>query len=164
MAEKVFGSFNQLEIYLKKQIDDVLNKEVAIVVKEQIQVAVDEVVYQSGEPLVYERRGSNQHGGMGNPLGTGSLADISKMKHIVKNGILEVTDEAERNMDYRFAGVGYDLSKSLTENIVMGYGSKDRWYNEPRDFIGQARENLRQDKYHVEALKEGLMKHGLEVL
>lgn len=158
-----FSSLKELEKYLQNAINKSLDKEVAKAVKEQIQIAVDEVVYQSGTPVKYERRGGNIYGGMGNPIGTGSLSDINEMNHIVNNGQLIVTDDAKRNENYKFAGIGYDTNKSLTENIVEGYGNKSYWYNKPRDFIEKAKENLRQDKYHVEALKEGLERQGFDV-
>lgn len=161
---KSFSNWKDIEVYLRKHIDDTLNNEVAKSVKEQVMVAVDEAVYQSGSPAVYKRRGGNDYGGMGNPIGSGSLADQNQMNHIVNNGELVVTNDAERNKDYKFAGIGYDTNKSLTENIVEGYGDRSRWYNQPRDFMEEARENLRRDKYHVEAMKIGLKKRGLEVL
>ena len=116
---KTFNSWSQIEAYLKKQIDSCLDKEVAQHVKEEQMTAISDVVYGAGIPSKYERRGGNPYGGMGNTLGTGSLGDPSEMHHTVKNGELVVTNDAERNIDYKWAGYGYNTSKSLAENICM---------------------------------------------
>lgn len=161
---KTFNSWSQIEAYLKKQIDSCLDKEVAQHVKEEQMTAISDVVYGAGIPSKYERRGGNPYGGMGNTLGTGSLGDPSEMHHTVKNGELVVTNDAERNIDYKWAGYGYDTSKSLAENIVYGYGDKDEWYNEPRDFISETIKSMKESGSHVEVMKEALEKRGLEVL
>ncbi len=156
MAGKIFSNWNQLEVFLKEQINSSLDKELAKHVKEEIQTAISTEVYGAGTPVVYVRRGSNSYGGMGNPEGTGSLADINQMNHMVNNGELLVTDDAKRNMSYKFAGIGYDISKSLTENIVSGYGDENRWYNRPRPFMDVAIENMKTSKSHIEVMKEAL--------
>ncbi len=155
---KSFSNWNQLEQYLKKQIDETLNNEVARQVKEEIQTAVSTEVYSAGSPVKYERRGGNEYGGMGNPIGTGSLGDVNEMDHQVKNGELIVTNNAERNTKYKFAGIGYDLNKSLAFNIEYGYGAKDKWFNQARPFMSEAVKNMKETKSHVLIMKEGLEK------
>ena len=93
---------------------------------------------------------------MGNPDGTGSLGDKTKMNHTVKDGVLEVTDDAERNEAYKFAGIGYDTSKSLAENIIEGYGNKQFYYNKPRNFIQRTIEIMKENKPHLDVFKEEL--------
>jgi uncharacterized phage infection (PIP) family protein YhgE len=159
------SNWNQLEKMIMKKVNNTLNKEVAEQVKEELQTAVSETIYSAGIPSVYERRGGNQYGGMGNSLGTGSIGDIETMtSKLINNGELQVTPEAERNTDYKFAGIGYDESKSLTENLIKGYADKSQWFNEPRNFIETARENMRESKSHVSALADGLRKQGLTVI
>lgn len=152
---KSFKSFAEIEKYLQKTINDALNKELSQHVKEEIQTAVSTEVYMAGIPKVYVRRGGNDHGGMGNPLGTGSLADTDTMNHTVNNGELVVTNNALPS-DPTFG--------DLTENIVMGYGSRDAWYNKPRDFIGEAKKNMEETGSHIEVMKDALRSRGLNVL
>lgn len=155
---KSFSNWGQLEQYLKKQIDETLNQEVARQVKEEIQTTVSTEVYGAGSPVKYERRGGNDYGGMGNPIGTGSLGDVNEMDHQVKNGELTVVNNAERNTKYKFAGIGYDLNKSLAFNIEYGYGAKDKWFNQARPFMSEAVKNMKETKSHVDAMKDGLEK------
>ena len=159
---KQFKNLVELAKHLQKKIDITLQNEVSQQVKEEMQVAISDTVYEAGEPKQYIRRGGNAYGGMGNPLGTGSLADQNEMKvYKIKNGI-KIINEAKRNNAYA-SGAGYDTSASLTENIVYGYGRRDEWYNKPRDFISATRRNLIKNKNHVKALRDGLRKQGINV-
>ena len=161
---KTFRTWREIEDYVKKQIDDCLDKEVAKLVKEEIMTSISTEVYGAGTPVEYVRRGGNPYGGMGNPVGTGSLADINEMSHTVKNGELFVTDDAKRNPDYKDAGTGYDTNKSLAENIAFGYGDRSEWYNKPRNFIADAVKNMKDSNSVVEILKEALENRGFRVI
>ncbi len=159
MADITFTSIGRLQKYLKEQVNDILKNEMAGCVKDYIQSGIDEVVYQSGVPKRYKRRGgrAGDQGLMKNTWGTGSIADKSQMhSKLVEDGVLEVTDDAERNTNPKFEGIGYDTSKSLAENIVKGYGDKQEWYNEPRDFMGKAVEIMKETKPHLYVLGEEL--------
>lgn len=143
-----FDSWSALEKHIRKQVNDVLDKEVANAVKDEIIMSVDEVVYGSGSPLVYERRGLSPN--------SEGLGGRSQMHHTVsQDGVLEVTDDAEAKNDW---------DMNLTEAIEYGYSNRETWYNQPRPFMENARENLRDGKYHVERMKEGLEKRGFKVL
>lgn len=162
-----FKDLDSLIAYIKKDINSTLTTEVAKAVKEEIQMAVDEEVYRAGNPVAYDRRGGNEYGGMGNPLNTGSLADQNEMKAIlVKDGELQVTDEADFN--HSFAALshsygGVDLSKSLAENIEYGYDDRNMWFNEARPFMERARENIEDSDSHFESMRKGLKKRGYKV-
>lgn len=162
---KSFNSISALEAEIMKQINSVLNKEVAMVVREEIQTAISEVVYTE-EPISYIRRGGNDMGGMGNPLGSGSIADPETMiSELISNGVLQITPEAERNVGFNeYSGYGYNDDESLTYNIIMGYKPRDQWFNKPRNFIARAEKNMIEDKSHVEVLADGLRARGLEVI
>ena len=144
-----FPNMSELKKFLEKHIQDTLSKEVAKQVKEEIQVSVDETVYQSGTPEYYDRRGGNAYGGMGNPIGTGSLADQNEMTSKVNGLELTVTDDAKSSNPW---------DKNLAEAIEYGYGSGEEWYNQPRPFMENAVENMKNNKNHVYAMKEGLEK------
>ena len=160
MAGSIAEQLKLIEKQIQKQINDVLNKEVAEAVKDEIVMAVDDVVYGSGIPTEYVRRGLS--------TSSNGLGGKSQMHHTVNtNGVLTVTDDADFNHDFAKNNHGYgtiDMSKSLTENIEYGYGSKSEWWNEPRPFIKKAKDNLKSNKYHVERMKEGLVKRGFKVV
>ncbi len=146
---KAFSNWKDLEAYLNKEIDDCLNNEVAETIKDEIQAGTTDVVYIPKQPKKYERR----------YYADGGLGDKSTMKHNASNGELTVTPNAERNVGFsKHPGRGYDISQSLPYNIIKGYGSKNTWYNKPRDFIGKATENIKQNNSHVSSMKDALKK------
>ncbi len=149
---KSFTSYKELEKFIKKQVKKSLENEVAEVVKDEIQSRFSEVVYGSYIPKEYKRRGYTDSG----------LGDKSTMTvELVGDDTIKVAPDAERNTSYEFAGVGYDTSKSLAENIIGGYGNRDYIWNQPRDFIEETKNNLKRNKHHVEALKDSLEKYGV---
>ena len=144
------NSLEQQLLEIQKQINDCLNKEVAQHVKEQIMTAISIEVYGAGIPQIYVRRGGNVYGGMGNTMGTGSLADPQEMHHTVSNCTLKVTDDAQPSNP----GFGLELDEAIT----YGYGRKNMWWNKPRPFLSEAVENMETTNSHVEVMKEGLEK------
>lgn len=152
MAKKTFKSYKDLEGFLKQKIKIVLENDVAEVIKDEIQSSISDEVYSVYEPKNYERRGYTD----------GGLGDKNTMTvELVGDDTIKVTPDAERNTSYEFAGVGYDTSKSLAENIIEGYGNRAHVWNQPRDFIEETKNNLKRNKHHVEVLKDGLEKYGI---
>lgn len=149
LASNTASTWSQLEKMILAKVNSALNQEVAQQVKSEIRTAVDEKIYQSGDPVIYQRRG----------LINGSLGDPNEMNHDINISgsdiSLEVWDEAKSKMPW---------DRDLTEAMIHGYGSKDQWFNEERDFLETARENMKEDKSHVEALKSGLHRNGIQVL
>ena len=136
------------------QINESLKTEVAKTVKDEIALAVDRIIYEPNQPRVYERRGIG--------LQNGGLADQTQMEDVLEsNGVLVVTNNAQPKVTGEYNGL--DSDKSLAENIVKGYGSKDKWWNEPRDFIQSAKEEMQETKSHVQALVNGLIERGIDV-
>lgn len=153
-----FKSLKELEVYLQAKINQTLNNQVASAVKEQIAESVIDVVYMAGEPVKYERR--NLH--------SGSLGDTTQMNHTVGDGVLEVTDDADFNNDFanRSDTWGYgsiSYGRTLAENIAYGYGDQMDWWNKPRNFMEDAKNKLRVNKKHVEAMRKGLSGTGVKV-
>ena len=149
MSKLNIKSYSQLEKVLKEKVEKAMKNEVAKKTKEVVQKNVEDVVYSVGEPTVYERRN----------LTNGSLGDMEEMKHEYKDGVLEVTNEADYNPKFSSDGIN---DESLAYNIEYGYGSRDRWYNEPRPFIEESRNDLRNGEFK-DSLAEGLTKQGLKV-
>ena len=146
-----------IEEKIKKQVNDSLKKEVTTFVKSEISHAVDTEIYQSGNPIEYDRRGES-----GNFTGTGSLGDPLEMDSSVSNGQLIVMDNALRNKEYEYPGSGYDDGRSLAYNMIMGYNNKNTWYNMPRNFIREARDNMKESGTLIEVMR-GAMKKRMGV-
>lgn len=154
MANKSFTSFKDLEGFIKKQVKKSLESDVAEVIKDEIQSSISDKIYLPYKPKKYERR---EYTG-------GGLGDKNTMTvELVGDDTIKIIPEAERNTNYDFTGVGYDTSKSLAENIIGGYGNRDYIWNQPRDFIEEAKNNLKQNKNHIEALKDSLEKYGITI-
>jgi len=80
------------------------------------------------------------------------------MDHSVGNGQLIVMDNALRNEEYEYPGTGYDDGRSLAYNMIMGYDKRDTWYSQPRNFIGEARDNMRQSGILTKVMREALQR------
>jgi len=148
LANKSFTNLSQLEAYLNEKIQIALDKNVAPVVKESIQTAVSDVVYGAGVPIFYKRRN----------LRNGSLGDVGEMNHEISGNTLIVTDDAKSKLPW-------ENGRSLAQNIEYGYG--ENWYSVSRPFINGedgAKNILREDKSHIESLKDGLRELGLTVI
>lgn len=88
--------------------------------------------------MYYERRGTQ-----------GGLGDKSNMEAKVEGSTLTVKDIApldNGNTDWE-----------LDEIITYGYGNQSF----PRPFCSSVRERLEENRDHIEALKYGLRKHGI---
>jgi len=149
VANNTASTLAELEKLILAKVASAQNVEVAQTVKIETQKAVDEKIYKSGNPVWYDRR----------DLTNGSLGDTNEMNHDVNISgseiSLKVWDEAKSKLPW-------DLD--LTSAMVYGYGSKDQWWNEPRDFLETARENMENSKSHVDAMKAGLIRQGLIVV
>lgn len=160
MASKPATSLAELEKMIMAKVNSVLVNVVADVVKDEIESTVYEEVYEKYDPSTYYRR---KHQNMG-------LADKSQMNAVLINsGVLSVTDDAPfnpDNTDGTYAPTAeydgqreygeIDYSKSLAYNIEYGWGYQMTDYSRPRPFIEKTIENLKRNKNHVEALKDGL--------
>ena len=157
MVNKSFTSLKQLEQYIQQKIDETLLDDVSETVKDELQSSVSDVVYTK-TPTEYIRRN----------LKNGSLGDKSTMNsELISNGVLEVSPDADFNHPFASTHGGYgavDLDKSLAENIEFGYGSKTHWYDIPRPFVEESKENLKKSKAHIESMRDGLIKRGLDIL
>jgi len=159
LASKSFTSLSALQAEIMKQVNSVLQVEEAEMVKDKIEMHVQTDVYDAyPHPIMYKRR--NFH--------SGSLGDIAHMdSHLLESGLLEVVDNADFNhpFAYKYGGYGdIDLDKSLAENIEKGYGSMSEEWNEPRPFIKNTREEIRNSNLHTTTMKKGLQARGLTVV
>jgi hypothetical protein len=162
-----FKSLTELNKYLQKQIKDALNNEVSEVVKSEEQKKVKTEVYdkynvvkgEQKEPYKYKRRGSS-----------GGLSDKRNMKHKVKN----VRNGAELSVENRTKGQdeniyiadlveGGDGSFGLDYDYKSNRDGTANQYLQARPFQQRTVEALEQSGEHVEAMKKGLIRNGLDV-
>lgn len=149
------NSYSQLLKALQKVAKDVMEDDVATATKISIYNNVQNIVYDAGNPSYYERR----------DFTNGSLGDPNNLNHKYKNGVLEVTDDADFNHsfadEYNNGYGAVDMNESLAYNIEYGYGSKSEWWNKPRPFIEESREDMRDGEFKSAMIK-GLKKRGID--
>jgi len=152
LANKSFTSFNDLIKYLQPIVNEVLLDDVKDVVRDEIESSAIEVILNAGEPIWYNRRSST------NSLGSGGIADKAEMEAtLIENGVVSIEDTALPSRPW-------NNGRTLAENLEYGYNDMTHWWDQPRPFIQQSRENLEQNKNHVRSLKNGLIKRGLTVV
>lgn len=143
---------SSLIAYLQPIINEVLLDEVSDTVRDEIESSAIEVILNAGEPIWYNRRSST------NSLGSGGIADKTEMDTIlISNGVIEVVDNASSSRPW-------NNGRTLAENLEYGYNDMNNWWDQPRPFIQQSRENLEQNKNHVRSMRDGLRKRGLTVV
>lgn len=162
-----FKSLTELNKHLQKQLKDALNNEVAEVIKSEEQRKVKTEVYdkynvvkgEQKEPYVYQRRGSS-----------GGLSDKKNMKSRTKN----VRNGAELSIENKTKGKdeniyisdlveGGDGYNGLDYNFKSNRDGTAEQYLQARPFQQKTVESLEQSGEHVEALKNGLQRLGLDV-
>ncbi len=147
------SNLKDIESYLRQKIDEVLSDEVSKEVVKTESQQVKTVVYGNKEPSVYQRRKDN-----------GGLSDIRNMVSIVKDGILEVKNITEVNpikkSDGSYFNNAFPTDYGLAE--IVEYGNKNGIIANPkRPFTQATKDDLEESKKHIEALKRGLKKRGV---
>ena len=153
-----FKNLNELRKHLQQKIDKTLISKVADTIREAEHKNIDETVYDAYDPHVYQRRGDN-----------GGIGDMRNMKaELVEDGKLIVTNETKPNDNYNHS---MPSSAPLAEVIEFGHGYNGYQYDyppsnetpcgQPRPFIKNTYEELKNTGNHVDALKKGLRKQGI---
>lgn len=134
-----FNNLNSLFGYIEDSVKETLKEDVAETVKENMAEEIQANVYNAYSPLYYKRRGSQ--GGLGDKSNMEAKVDGSTLT--VKN----ITPLDNGRTDWE-----------LDEIVCKGYG------NMPfaRDFCGGTKERLEENGDHIEALKYGLKKRGID--
>ena len=159
-----FKNLTELNKYINQQMKNALQNEVAQVVKNKEQEKVVTEVYEkytpnNGEPWVYERRGTS-----------GGLADQRNMKSKVKN----IKDGVELSVENVTKGKDEKVQISDLVEFGDGYRGLEYDYKENRDdtadqylqsrpFQERTVDELAQTNEHVKAMKNGLIRQGLNV-
>lgn len=159
-----FQSMDDLCDYLQSEIDSALIDNVAESVRSQMLEHIQTDVYSVYEPEIYLRRYEN-----------GGLSDSRNITpSLVSKGVLEVENKTPFNTDpecsidpsYHTDNYGYGLAGL----IEYGYGWSEAHYDYPRKgrsylkkrpFIANTRADLKTNKQHIQALKDGLKTRGI---
>ena len=162
-----FSSFAAIKKYLEnevlKAVDDVLVTDVTQEIKNEEVKVINEVVYGAYEsPTQYERRYSD-----------GGIADPDNMIPISYGpGTMVIANVAPFNSGYGTSNSGEGLAELIEygnegssykyDYNMLGEGTEGD-YRVPRPFTKVTANNLRANKRHIQALKNGLKSKGFEV-
>lgn len=153
-----FRSLKTLNAYIKKQINDSLKEEVLEAVKDVELDHISDDVLGAYNPIEYARRDTR---GIDDP------ANIIAAPP--RDGILEVENVTQFNPGYGSDNTGYGLVGLIEYgNGWNGYNYEyphpggRKPFNKPRPFIQNTKEDLKNNKQHVIALKDGLNKRGIK--
>lgn len=161
-----FNNLKDLFKHINNQITDTLQNEVSEKVKDVQSDKVREVVYggYTSQKPKYDRRNGN-----------GGLADKSNMKSTVtssgNDSTLEVKNVADSNPNVDYTA-GTNAPNYLAGIIEYGRDSGLYSYNRtgtesefmsPRPFTEETVDELERTEGHVDAMKTGLKKRGIDV-
>ena len=175
-----FRSIADLKKHIERQVAKTLEAEVADVVRDVQKEAIQQEVYDVYPQTVkYDRRKDG-----------GGLSDEENMIAIVQGTTLRVRNVTRPNAEYDvFDGAGSAYKEQYAEDgcersyvfdlpvlieygdagVVGGYTHKHSsmpsgpTFLAPRPFVARTRQELRQNKYHINALHYGLLKAGFRV-
>ena len=158
MINVVCKNLKELQNALQDKIDYALLTDVADTVSDVMTDHIARDVYDVYTPATYKRR-----------LNNGGLLDKDNINSSIEENTLVVENNTKGKPYYR-VGAGFTYSQNKGKEIVGvietgdGYDIHDWEYDGvPRPFIQNTREDLKNNKYHITALKQGLEKQGLEV-
>lgn len=148
---------------LMAKIDDAMTKEVFEEVQDEEAATIYSEVYKVYTPRMYRRRG--EYGGLGDPY------NIEIRGGAAKGGVMVVVNMTEPNPGGCLNDDQVTTGKNLPELVEFGDGYKfyhydfpsRRRYMEPRPFTAKTIEHLKESRAHVNALKAGLRRQGINV-
>jgi hypothetical protein len=163
-----FKNLKDLEKFLNQKIKKAMENEVAEKVRDIQQEKIDEEVYDvynvvggsHQEPYVYERR--CDQGGLRDRRNM--VADVKESNNGVELSVENIT-KAKDQSDINLVGLieyGDDSQYGYYEYKTNRDGTS--WqYRQPRPFLQETRNHLSKTGEHVEALKKGLKRQGIDV-
>ena len=149
------GSLSELKRILQEKIDVALLTDTADTVSEVMMEHIVTDVYESYIPVMYNRRYNN--GGLADPDNISVSLDEYGRLYV---GQFTLSDKYYRMGEYILTSSNY--GKPIADIIETGKGY-DVVSPGARPFLKNTREDLQKNKQHVDALKKGLKKQGLEV-
>lgn len=173
MINVVCKSLKELQNAIQDKIDYALLTDVADTVSDVMTDHITKDVYDKYNPHMYQRR-FNQSGNDIDSLfddtdNVGLLNPENIISSIENSNILTVENVTVGSKYYFYGGerrISQNAGDLISGVIETGDGYDIHgWVYDgmPRPFIQNTREDLKNNKYHVIALKQGLKKQGLEV-
>lgn len=144
-----FKNLKDLERFLQKQINNALQNEVKNEVEETMRNHIQKDVYEAYTP--YSTDGVTPHYERTYEL----LRSIES--NLIDDGVLSVENTRHEGDRYIVEVIEYgkNYQWGYTRNLDEEIGA--------RPFVENTREELRQTNKHVEALKKGLKRQGIDV-
>ena len=144
-----FRNLNEVAKYLQPKINEALKKEVADRVATVQQRNIQATVYDAYNPKEYLRRSEN-----------GGLLDADNIKaELIEDGVLSVKNVTPPNPRYR-----HDKLEGNFIDYAVEYGKDYDFYSPgARPFVKDTIEDLRANKQHVEAMRRGLKRQGVNL-
>lgn len=164
-------NLKELEKELYKRINIALDEDVADTVKDVMTDHIIQDVYDAwGEPRAYVRRYNQSGNAIGSPFDDTDNLGLLNQENIIStmgdNGNLFVQNMTLGSR-YYYDADGWHISKNA-EQPIAGVIETGRGYDVlgdtvPRPFIQNTHDDLEENHYHTQAMKQGLKKQGLEV-
>ena len=166
----VCKDIKELEKELQDRIDAALLTDVAEMVRDVMTDHINRDVYDVYEPSQYTRRynesGIDINSRFDDTNNTGLLDPANITAYIDRTGILTVENDTVGSKYYYKKGskvISKNAGKPIAGVIETGNGY-DVWDDaEPRPFIANTRDEIREGDYHIKALKQALKRMGLDV-
>lgn len=146
-----FKNLKDLEKHLQKKIDTVLMNEVADVTTKTMIERIDKDVYDAYTP--YNLSGTDHH-----YKRTYELKNEGNIiRFLMKNGVLAIENIRQEN--------GRDIVEVIEYGRGYNWGYRRNLDDEigARPFIHNTRQELLKTGKHIDAMRKGLMKLGLDV-
>lgn len=156
-------NLKQLRKYIEKALQNSLENEVFEMVKDTESRHTVSDVYDVYKPKIYERRDTS--GGLGDT--DNIIYDEAKLKN---ENILSVENATEFNHRYGTKNHGVGLADLIEKGDKRFGGTSDYEYDypksdyaKPRPFISNTKEEIKDTKSHIKALKRGLSRNGINI-
>jgi len=159
----ITDTLTKINKQLSAKIDDALSKEVFEEVRDEEAATIYAEVYKVYTPRIYRRRG--EYGGLADPY------NIEIEGGAAKGGRMAVVNVTDPNPGGCTSDARVSTGKNLPELVEHGDGYKFYHYDfpnkgkymGPRPFIAKTIENLKKNRAHVTALRDGLRRQGVKV-
>jgi hypothetical protein len=158
---KQFKDISSLLSHIQKQVNSTMKNEVASEVQFEEQRQIQKHVYESYDPFVYDRRG----------FSNGGLQDIDMIVAVTEirkdSVVLSVVNMATGKDDENLY-----LAPLIEHGHDIGFGEYEYPYNrdhtawkflQSRPFTAETIEALKKSGKHVKALRDGLIRRGINV-
>lgn len=140
---KTFKNLKELMKSIQIEIDKSLSEDVSKKVKKVQLEHVKKDVYDKYEPTVYNRRKDN-----------GGLSDIDNIEgKLIKSGLLSIENKRKDEETGRLVAPVVETGQ--------GYNYDFPFNGKSRPFVKNTIQELEVTQEHVQALKEGLQKRGI---